>query len=44
MHELLIFATTFFAILKIIIVAFGGYVLAKKGLFHKQLTRDMGKV
>eukprot|EP00026_Physarum_polycephalum_P008323 Phypoly_transcript_08405.p1 GENE.Phypoly_transcript_08405~~Phypoly_transcript_08405.p1 ORF type:complete len:486 (+),score=70.02 Phypoly_transcript_08405:83-1459(+) len=41
---LLIFATTFFAILKIILTAFGGYALAKRGLFHKQVTRDMGKV
>ena len=40
----LIFATTFFSILKIILTAFGGYVLAKKGIFHKQVTKDMGKV
>lgn len=43
-NALLIFGTTFFAILKIILTAFGGYVLAKKGIFHKQLTKDMGKV
>lgn len=44
MDTLVIFLTTFFAILKILAVCFGGYVLARIGLLHKQLTKDMGKV
>lgn len=45
MHQiLLIFVTSFFAVLKVLGVALGGYVLAKQGILHAQASKDFGKV